>query len=135
MVMLAQSNHPLTRAGQQLALRTLALQLGVGFVFVIIFGLLMAGPGTLSAFAGVVIALVPNIVFSALAFRYGGGRFAPSVVRYFFIAEAVKWLLVVSLLITAFLLLSGPWLPLFVTLLVLLHVQWLAPILLNSKTS
>lgn len=133
--MLAQSNHPLTRAGRRLAKRTLLLQLTIGLVFVIFFGLLMAGPGTVSALAGLVIALVPNIVFSALAFRYGGGRFAPSVVRYFFIAEAVKWLLVVSLLITAFLLLSGPWLPLFVTLLVLLHVQWLAPILLNSKTS
>ena len=35
----------------------------------------MAGPGTVSALAGLVIALVPSLVFSALAFRYGGGRF------------------------------------------------------------
>lgn len=93
----------------------------------------MSVQGAGTALAGAGIAVVPNALFAMLAFRVNGARFAPNVVRFFFVAEAVKWLSTIALLIVAFIFLTGPWLPLLVTLFVLLHLQWMAPVFLKSK--
>ncbi|MCC5856133.1 MAG: ATP synthase subunit I [Idiomarina sp.] len=129
------TKHPILGAGRRFAWRIILVQALLAPVLILIFGLTMSTAGAMSALAGAVIALVPSMLFVVLAFRFGGARYVPNVVQYFFIAEAVKWLTTIALLIVAFNTLSGPWLPLLVTLFVILHVQWVAPVFLNSKTT
>ncbi|MCH8493228.1 MAG: ATP synthase subunit I [Idiomarina sp.] len=129
------AHHPVARSSRRLALKTLLTQAVIALCLAAVFGLTMAGPGAKSSIAGAVVALVPSFLFMTFAYRVTSGRYAPNIVRYFFVAETVKWLTLMVLFVIAFRVLSGPWLPFFVTVMVLLHVQWVAPFFLNSKTS
>lgn len=125
--------HPTIHASRRVVWRVIALQTLVAAVLIVLFGLTTSIQGAGTALAGAGIAVVPNALFALLAFRLSSGRMVPNVVRYFFVAEAVKWLSTITLLIVAFVTLTGPWIPLLVTLLILLHLQWMAPVFLKSK--
>lgn len=134
-MIIGKARHPVARSNRRLALKTLRIQAIIAFCLALIFGFTMAAPGAQSSIAGAVVALVPSFLFITFAYRFNGERYAPNIVRYFLVAEAVKWLALMVLFIIAFRVLSGPWLPFFITLIILLHVQWVAPFFLNSKTS
>lgn len=127
--------HPVARKNRRLAVRTLAIQALLGVILSALFGAFMAFPGMQAAAAGMLVALVPSSLFTLFAYQFASSHYAPNVIRYFFIAEVVKWFALVVMFSAAFIVLSGPWLPFFLTVMVLLHVQWVAPFFLNSKTS
>lgn len=126
-------NHPTMYASRRVVWRIIMLQTQVALGLAVIFGLMTSIQSAVTALIGAGIAILPNALFALLAFRYSAGRIGSNVIRYFFIAEAVKWLSTIVLLIVAFVTLTGPWIPLLVTLFILLQVQWLAPFFLKFK--
>lgn len=124
------AHSKMNAAGRRIAIRLLSLQFTVAAVFIAVFWVTQGAESALTALAGAVIALVPNIVFATYAFKFSGARAAHYVVQSFYAGEALKQMLNVVLFIIAFLLLSGPWLPLFVTYAVIVLMHWLAPILI-----
>lgn len=117
-------------AGRQVAKRLLTLQLSVAAVAVIFFAVFTGWPGAFSALIGALITIVPNSVFSVLAFRSAGARSAHSVVNSFMAGEALKIMLSMVMLIVALSLLSEPLLPLFAVFALLHLLHLVAPILL-----
>ena len=134
-MMAKQAVPPIARKNRQVAIKSLIIQLALGLILCALFGLGMALPGAKSAFIGMWVAWLPSLLFVLLAFRVANGSYAANVIRNFFVAEIMKWFALVILFSAAFMHFSGPWLPFFVTIMVLLHVQWAAWFFLNSKTS
>ncbi|WP_194756556.1 ATP synthase subunit I [Aliidiomarina indica] len=127
--MAAQHHHEMTHKGRILAKRLIRLQALSAAILIFIFGLTLGIPAVITATAGAIIGLLPNIVFAAFAFRTGGARAAPAVVNSFYVGEGLKIALTMCLFVMAFVFLEGPWLPLFVVFGVITILHWLAPIL------
>ncbi|CUS47828.1 MAG: F-type H+-transporting ATPase subunit AtpI [Idiomarinaceae bacterium HL-53] len=120
---------PLTSGGRRIAVHVLKVQLVAALVLIAIMYLIYGVSGVLTAAAGACIGLIPNIVFARYAFRYGGARSASNVVQSFYAGEALKMVLTVVLFTISFVILNGPWLPLFAVFITVTVLQWLAPFL------
>jgi|SRR5690554_2171610 len=125
------TKHPqrMVQSGRQLARKLIRLQSITAAVLVFIFGIWMGTAALMTALAGAVIAIIPNIVFAAFAFRHAGARSAPAVVHSFYAGEGIKLFLTMIMFVIAFVTLNGPWLPLFTVFAILTFMHWLAPIL------
>src|SRR5690554_2762107 len=127
--MTSHANNALTAGGKRLAFRMLRFQALIASLLVVVFTVLYGSQGTLTALAGAMTSLVPSTVFALYAFRFGGARAASQVVQSLYAGEALKMVLTVVLFATSFLLLNGPWLPLFAVYIVVILLPWLAPVL------
>lgn len=120
---------PLTSGGRRIAIRVAKVQIAAVIILTVLMYLIYGVSGVLTAIAGACIGLIPNIVFARYAFRFGGARAASQVVQSFYAGEALKMVLTVVLFTIAFVILNGPWLPLFVVFITVTVLQWLVPFL------
>lgn len=74
---------------------------GLLVIAALVAGFLTASHG-ISAMLGGLAVLIPNGVFAFYAFRYGGARNAQSIVRSFYLGEALKLVSVAILLTVIF---------------------------------
>lgn len=118
----------LARRGRSSAYKMVIFQAAVvGGTSILLFALWGVQYG-LSAFAGGVIAVLPNFVFATLAFSHAGASASRKVVQSFFLGEAVKLLLTIVLFSMAFGLLDMVFAPLFATYVLGLIVPWTVPL-------
>ena len=121
-------SNVLARRGRSSAYKLVVIQAAiVGVTSILLFALWGFQYG-LSAFAGGVIAVLPNFVFATLAFSHAGASASGKVVQSFFLGEAVKLLLTIVLFAIAFGLLNVVFAPLFITYVIGLLVPWTAPL-------
>ena len=80
------------------------------------------------AFAGGLIAVLPNFVFVTLAFSHSGASQTDKVLKSFYWGEAVKLLLTIALFSIAFSQFNAAFMPIFVGYLLCLMVHWTAPL-------
>ncbi|WP_170272500.1 ATP synthase subunit I [Litorivicinus lipolyticus] len=64
---------------------------------------LLSGSHGISMVEGGIAVLIPNAVFAGLAFRHGGAGNARNIVRSFYLGEALKLVLMATLLVAIFL--------------------------------
>ncbi|MCW3173093.1 ATP synthase subunit I [Shewanella subflava] len=121
-------SNVLARRGRKSAYKLVIIQAAiVGVTSILLFALWGFQYG-LSAFAGGVIAVLPNFVFATLAFSHAGASASGKVVQAFFLGEAVKLLLTIVLFAIAFGLLDVVFAPLFATYALGLLVPWAVPL-------
>lgn len=124
------TNHSaMLHGGRNMATKLIRLQARISTLMIVLFGVFLGVAALYTAIAGAVIGLIPNIVFAAIAFRHGGARAAPQVVNNFYAGEATKMALTLILFVLAFIVLNGPWFPLFAVFIAITLTHWLAPIL------
>lgn len=127
--MTVQNSGSLTSEGRRIAKRVIQVQAIAALVLVVLMAMIYGKSGAATAFAGACIGLLPNIVFARYMFRFGGARAASQVVQSFYLGEMVKMLLTIVLFIIAFVMLNGPWLPLFAVFVAITVLQWITPFL------
>ena len=121
-------SNVLARRGRKSAYKLVIIQAAiVGVTSILLFALWGFQYG-LSAFAGGVIAVLPNFVFATLAFSHAGASASGKVVQAFFLGEAVKLLLTIVLFAIAFGLLDMVFAPLFATYALGILVPWAVPL-------
>ena len=121
-------SNVLARRGRSSAYKLVVIQAAiVGVTSILLFALWGFQYG-LSAFAGGVIAVLPNFVFATLAFSHAGSSASGKVVQSFFLGEAVKLLLTIVLFAIAFGLLDMVFAPLFATYALGILVPWAVPL-------
>ncbi|BDM66196.1 ATP synthase subunit I [Shewanella sp. NFH-SH190041] len=118
----------LARRGRWSAYRLVLMQAaiagGTSFLFFVVWGVQFGW----SAFAGAVIAVLPNFVFATLAFSHSGASSAGKVLKAFYWGEAVKLLLTIVLFSLVFIYMEVAFMPLFVCYSLALIVHWAAPL-------
>lgn len=87
----------LARRGRSAAYRLVFIQAASALIVSIFFFAVWGYMYGLSAFAGGIIAVLPNFVFATLAFSYSGASSSGKVVQSFFQGEAIKMLLTIVL--------------------------------------
>ena len=121
-------SNVLARRGRSSAYKLVVIQAAiVGVTSILLFALWGFQYG-LSAFAGGVIAVLPNFVFATLAFSHAGASASGKVVQSFFLGEAVKLLLTIVLFAIAFGVLDMVFAPLFATYALGILVPWAVPL-------
>ena len=121
-------SNVLARRGRKSAYKLVIIQAAiVGVTSILLFALWGFQYG-LSAFAGGVIAVLPNFVFATLAFSHAGASASGKVVQAFFLGEAVKLLLTIAMFSLVFINLKVAFMPLFVCYVLTLIVHWTAPL-------
>ena len=121
-------SNVLARRGRSSAYKLVVIQAAiVGVTSILLFALWGFQYG-LSAFAGGVIAVLPNFLFATLAFSHAGASASGKVVQSFFLGEAVKLLLTIVLFAIAFGLLDMVFAPLFATYALGILVPWAVPL-------
>ena len=86
-----------------------------------------------SAFLGGAIYVLPNYVFTRLAFRYMGARQSQNVAASFARGELLKLLLTIASFVAVLSLLEVKFLPLYVTFALAIASQLFAPYFMNKK--
>ena len=79
-----------------------ALPLGLLLIIVVGCNVLFSFEVSLNALVGGLSIVLPNVLFTALAFRHAGARNAQNIVRSFYLGEALKIFLTAGLLICVF---------------------------------
>jgi len=127
-------SQSMTRAGRQLALKTISGQLVIVALLTLIVALSLGGEAAIACFVGGLAAVVPNTLFAVIAFLHAGARANQKVVKSFFVGEGVKLLLTAVLISALFLTtdLNPMWLLTGFVAAVL--AQWIAPILFLKST-
>lgn|GEM_PF-5939640 len=102
-------------------------QLGLTGIAALLGWLLEGRAAFYSAWLAGFCCIVPNAVFSFIAFSKAGARAAFKIVRSFYRAEALKWMLTAWMMamIFAFVPISGA--SFFITFAVVQSVFWVAP--------
>lgn len=118
----------LAHRGRCSAYKLVLLQAVISGLLAIIFAVFRGELYGLSAFAGTVIAVLPNFVFATLAFSYSGASASAKVLKTFYWGEAVKLLLTIALFSLVFIYMEVAFLPLFVCYSLALVVHWAAPL-------
>nr|WP_282444924.1 ATP synthase subunit I [Idiomarina sp. ATCH4] len=88
----------------------------------------------LGILCGGLTAVIPNVLFALIAFRYAGARANQKVVQSFFLGEGVKLLLTALLLIVALLMTNLYPVWLLVGFVIAVTMQWIAPVLFLKST-
>ncbi len=125
----------LTRPGRQLAKQILLLESGVVLVTAILVMCITGVNWGISALFGGSIFVLANALFSVCAFLFSGARAARYVVVSFFGGVVLKILLTVVLFSVAFLYAEVELIPLKLAYLLVLGVNFFAPVLFinNNK--
>ncbi|RLV60840.1 F0F1 ATP synthase subunit I [Parashewanella curva] len=118
----------LARRGRSAAYKLVLAQAVVSVVSFIIFSIVWELQYGIAAFAGGLVAVVPNFVFATLAFSRSGASQADKVLKSFYWGEAVKLLLTIALFSLIFSVFKFGFMPVFVGYLLALMVHWTAPL-------
>ncbi|RTE86812.1 F0F1 ATP synthase subunit I [Lysobacter sp. N42] len=119
----------LNQKGRRIARTVLLVQAIAAAILVALMGLIFGIEGAKTAFAGACIGLIPNMIFAHYMFRFGGARAASQVVQSFYLGEMLKMLFTIVLFVIAFVILNGPWFPLFAVFIAITVLQWITPFL------
>ncbi|MDH5432812.1 MAG: ATP synthase subunit I [Gammaproteobacteria bacterium] len=95
----------MTTKGQQLAFKMILIQV-TAVALVAIIALIYDLVASYSLIIGGLICVIPAILFALMAFKEGGAQKAKAVVRMFYAAEAIKFILTIGLFILSFKLMS-----------------------------
>lgn len=117
------------RGAQRLILLQSALTGGLALIWLLFSGV-QAG---VSAFLGGAIAVLANGYFAMRIFAFTGAHAVPEIMKRFYGAEAVKWLITVSLLSLVWLLLDVGALPLLTTYIIVHMAFWCAPLCFKNN--
>lgn len=94
---------PLTGKAAGRSVKTLLMfQMGLMVMMAVLSGVVSGEKGLYSAFLAGVTCILSTLVFALIAFRKSGAKIAPSIVRAFYRAEAIKWLVTAVLLMLIF---------------------------------
>lgn len=119
----------LVKPGRKIAARLLLLEVSVVLITAIIMMVVVNVTWGISALIGGGIFVIANAAFACCVFLFGGARSAKYVVASFFSGEALKILLTVTLFCIAFLYAKVEISPLLQAYLLVLGVNFLAPVL------
>lgn len=125
----------LVQPGRRLAKKMFILQVCAVLVSALFVMILVTINSGISSFIGGGIFVVANSAFAFCAFRFSGARSSKTVVASFFGGEILKILLTVVLFSVVFLYIEVELVPLTLTYLLVLGVNFLAPVLFinNNK--
>lgn len=124
----------MTKAGRQLAARTVFGQLIISALLAIGLALSLGWDVATSSLMGALAAIIPNALFGVIAFVYAGARANQKVVKSFFVGEGVKLLLTAALISLLFLTTSFYPVWLLCGFVIAVLAQWVAPILFLKST-
>jgi len=113
---------------QQAALKLVVSQTLLAILLSLIYILVSDLHAAWSALVGGGIFVIPNFLFSWLAFRVSGARQAKQVVLYLYGGEAAKLLLTAGLFIVALTKMDLALQPLYLCFAITLMSQWLSPL-------
>lgn len=114
----------LTQEGRQLATKVLFYQSIIAILLTFIFALLNGQYSGISALYGGLICLLPGIVFALFAFRYAGASQNRLVVRNFNKGSKLKFIFTIVLFVMVYKWPNLQPIPLIVSYVVTLMVQW-----------
>lgn len=124
-------NNKLARPYRLAAFKLICLQGVVALVAAVIIFVGWGVQASLSALAGSVVALLPNFVFAAYAFRYMGASKAKQVFTSFKRGNGLKFLLTIFLFALIFKLYSVMLLPFFCCFILVMFAGLFAPVFFN----
>lgn len=113
---------------QRAALKLVASQALLAVFISLIYILVSDQKAAISALVGGGIFVIPNLLFSWLAFRVSGARQAKQVVGYLYGGEAAKLLLTAGLFVVALTQMDLALGPLYLCFAITLISQWLSPL-------
>jgi ATP synthase protein I len=114
----------LTQEGRKLARKVLFYQSMILIVLAFIFAIFKGEYTGISALYGGLICIVPGMVFAFLTFRYAGASQNQLVVRSFNKGSKLKFLITIVMFVVVYRWPNLQPLPLFISYLVILMVQW-----------
>ncbi|MCL1078039.1 F0F1 ATP synthase subunit I [Parashewanella spongiae] len=120
--------NKIARRGRLAAYKLVLAQAAMAVVCSVFFFTVWGVQFGYSAFAGGLIAVLPNFVFVTLAFSHSGASQTDKVLKNFYWGEAVKLLLTIGLFSLAFSQLKAAFTPIFVGYVLCLMVHWAAPL-------
>lgn len=125
----------LTRPGRNLAKRLLLLEVCVVLATAVLMTIIIDVDGGISALIGGGIFVIANAAFACFAFLFSGARAAKYIVASFFSGEILKILLIVILFSVVFLYTEVELVSLMLGYLLVLGVNFFAPVLFinNNK--
>ena len=115
------------------ARRFLVCQLGVTMLLASFAILLLGTTAAISAILGGTVSIVPNAFFARQSFRYHGAHAAKQIVNSFYLGEAVKIVLSITLFIVVFKFFKIVPLIFFAVYVVVQMVFWLAPLIFDNN--
>ncbi len=125
-------NNRLTKVGRKIALAQIFLSIGIVILVTLIICFIWSTTHAKSAFAGGVVAIVPNIVFALKAFRYAGAQSSKKVVESFFSGVKLKMVLTALLFALAFKFLVLLPIPFFVMFCMIMLMPLISPLFLKK---
>jgi ATP synthase protein I len=123
----------LASKGRKAAYRLVAFQATLVLVVSLFCWVMWEAKTGLSALVGGSIYVVPNLIFSYLAFAFSGARQAKNVVMAFYLGEVVKLVLTIVLFTIAFLTFDANFASLFVSFALVMFSQLSAPLFFNKN--
>ncbi len=120
--------NKLARRGRLAAYKLVLAQAAMAVICSVFFFTVWGVQFGYAAFAGGLIAVLPNFVFVTLAFSYSGASQTDKVLKSFYWGEAVKLLLTIVLFSLAFSQMKAAFMPIFVGYVLCLMVHWTAPL-------
>jgi ATP synthase protein I len=113
--------------------RLLEIQCIISAIIALVLLLAFGIQAAFSALLGGMVAIIPIALFARKLFYYQGARAARQIVKSFYIGEALKMLLSMTLFILVFTLLRINPLAFFITYIVVLMCYWFAPLIFANK--
>ncbi len=124
----------LARPGRELAKRLLMIQAGAVILVAAVMAIVINAEWGISALIGGSICVFANAVFALCAFIYSGARAAKLVAVSFFVGEALKILITITLLTVAYVYMQVELVPLKLTYLLVLGINSFGPALfINNR--
>lgn len=125
-------NNKLTKAGRKIAFSQILFTTCIVLVITLIIYFISGASYAISALAGGVVAIVPNIVFALKAFQYAGAQSSKKVVESFFSGVKLKMVLTALLFALAFKFLVLLPIPFFVTFCLVMVMPLITPLFLKK---
>ncbi len=124
----------LARPGRELAKRLLMIQAGAVILVAAVMAIAIDAEWGVSALVGGSICVFANTVFALCAFMFSGARAAKWVAVSFFVGEALKILITITLLAVAYVYMQVELVPLKLTYLLVLGINSFGPALfINNR--
>ena len=114
----------LTKKGRNLAIKVLFYQSLIVIILTFLFGVFYGKYSGISAFYGGFICLISGIVFALLAFKYAGASQNHLVVRSFNKGSRLKFVFTIVMFVMVYKLSNLQPLPLLISYVITLMVQW-----------
>jgi ATP synthase protein I len=111
----------------KVAYQLLLVQLGIAVLAVAAWALLLDKQAGISALAGAICCIIPNLLFANRLFAYSGARSASKIVKSFYRGEMLKIAATVVLFVLCIKYLHVTFLPFMVTYVLCQMAFWVMP--------